>query len=213
MSPYLSSLVGPAGVSSAAWAAAFAGAAISQSAATTLSHNTAFLRWDMGFIGTLLIGFCFGTPGLLNGRASRQKVSLSSGLLRMHSSAEKLPAAVRHPFTTAAVSSHSDCRVRHRKPFFRAFASISLPFHLEWMPSHELPHQTAARRPPDDFCVGLRRRLRGDPLHRFVFRSQGPAAHRRVGGAIQEGIYSKWGGALSPGQEYRRRRRHRPHGY
>jgi hypothetical protein len=54
MSPYRRSFVGPAGTSSAGCAGAFVGKAVSHSAAATLSHNTAFLRWDMGFIGALL---------------------------------------------------------------------------------------------------------------------------------------------------------------
>src|SRR5438067_12318343 len=76
MSPYRRSLVGPAGTSSVGGVCAFTGSAVSHSVAAALSHNTAFLRWDMGFIGTLLkISFCIGTPGLLNGRFGCQKVS------------------------------------------------------------------------------------------------------------------------------------------
>jgi len=63
MSPYLRSLVGPGGTSSAVFAGAFAGAAVSQSATAALSRKTAFLRWDVGFIGTLLkIGFDLAHP-------------------------------------------------------------------------------------------------------------------------------------------------------
>src|SRR5204863_10027722 len=61
--------------------------------------------------------------------------------------------------------------------FFLAFASISLPFHLEWKPTHELPDKIAARRPADYFCVGLGRGVRRDLLHAFVLRSHGHAAH------------------------------------
>src|SRR5215472_8614866 len=93
-----------------------------------------------------------------------------------------------------------------------AFASISYLFHLEWNPSYELPDKTAARRAPDDFCVGLRCSLRGDLLPAFVFRSHGHAAHRGVGGAIQERVRSERRGTLSSSQKYRRRWCYRPHG-
>src|SRR5713226_2570350 len=78
MSPYRRSLVGPVGASSAGCAGAFAGDAVSHSATARLSHSKAFLRWNMGFIESLLkITFLFGTPGHLNGRAAAQKVSLA----------------------------------------------------------------------------------------------------------------------------------------
>src|SRR5438094_9468836 len=191
MSPYRRSLVGPAGTSSVGCACAFAGSAVSHSVAAALSHNTAFLRWDMGFIGTLLkISFCFGTPGLLNGRAGCPKVScklktLSGMRIRSQAAEHQQQLFARESPPSAPVFYPAKQPWYHRtritcsllkNGFFLAFASISLPFHLEWKPTHELPDKIAARRPADYFCVGLGRGVRRDLLHAYVLRSHGHAA-------------------------------------